>query len=111
MENIYDDYKKNSNSDYVHFNSSNSCNKFIKTVKNFKLGHKCCNNTGCLVYFENYDNITSIDIIHPINYHDEHQFKNYNNLNYKCIIPLVKKYFSPSNEINEIINNIEKKYN
>jgi hypothetical protein len=62
-------------------------------------------------YFENYNNITDVDIIHPINYHHEHQFTNYNNLNYKNITPLIKKYFSPSVEINEIIDNLEKKYN
>jgi hypothetical protein len=62
-------------------------------------------------YFENYNNITDVDIIHPINYHHEHQFTNYNNLNYKNITPLIKKYFSPSVEINEIVDNLEKKYN
>jgi len=33
-------------------------------------------------YFENYNNITDVDIIHPINYYESHQFTNYNNLNY-----------------------------
>lgn len=61
-------------------------------------------------YFENYNNITDVDIIHPINYHWDHQFKNYNDLDYKCITPLIKKYFSLSVEINEIVDNIEKKY-
>ena len=60
-------------------------------------------------YFEHYENIPNVNIIHPINYHWEHQFINYANLDYKCIIPLIKKYFSPSAKINEIINNIEKK--
>jgi hypothetical protein len=62
-------------------------------------------------YFENYNNITDVDIIHPIKYHNEDQFTNYNNLNYKNITPLIKKYFSPSVEINEIVDNLEKKYN
>ena len=62
-------------------------------------------------YFEHYENVPDVNIITPINYHWEHQFINYANLDYKCIIPLIKKYFSPSAKINEIINNIEKKYN
>ena len=62
-------------------------------------------------YFQNYINIPNVNIIHPIKYHHTHQFKNYANLDYKCITPLIKKYFSPSAKINEIVNNIEKKYN
>jgi len=62
-------------------------------------------------YFEHYENVPDVNIIHPINYHHTHQFKNYANLDYKCITPLIKKYFSPSVKINEIVNTIEKKYN
>ncbi len=65
-------------------------------------------------YFENYNNITvtDINIIDPIDFRWDHcQFRNYSNLDYKLITPLIKKYFSPSVEITEIINNIEKKYN
>ena len=62
-------------------------------------------------YFEHYENVPDVNIIHPIDYHWNDQFKNYANLDYKCITPLIKKYFSPSAEINKIINNIEKKYN
>jgi len=62
-------------------------------------------------YFENYNNITDIDIVYPIKYHYDDQFKNYNDLDYNCITPLINKYFSSSVEINNIVNNIEKKYN
>ena len=62
-------------------------------------------------YFENYNNVTDVNIIYSINYHWDYQYKNYSDLDYKCITPLIKKYFSPSVEINELINNIEKKYN
>lgn len=61
-------------------------------------------------YFENYNNVTDVNIIHPINYHWQYQYTNYSELDYKSITPLIKKYFSPSIEIKEIINNIEKKY-
>ena len=62
-------------------------------------------------YFEHYQNIQDVDILYPIRYHHEHQYNNYANIDYKCITPLIKKYFSPSAEINNIINDIEKKYN
>lgn len=62
-------------------------------------------------YFEHYKNVQDVNIIKSINYHWNHQYKNYANLDYKCITPLIKKYFSPSAQINKIINNIEKKYN
>ena len=62
-------------------------------------------------YFEHYENVPDVNIIRPIDYHWSYQFKNYANLDYNGIKPLKKKYFSPSVEINEIINNIEKKYN
>lgn len=62
-------------------------------------------------YFKHYKNIPDINIMHPIDYHWEHQFKNYSVLEYEKINPLIKKYFSPSVEINKIVNNIEEKYN
>jgi len=62
-------------------------------------------------YFENYENVPDVNMIYPIHYHHTYQYVNYANLDYKCITPLIKKYFSPSVEINEIINNIETKYN
>ncbi|MAV65082.1 MAG: hypothetical protein CMG00_07835 [Candidatus Marinimicrobia bacterium] len=62
-------------------------------------------------YFEHYKNISDVNIIHPAQYHHEDQFKNYATLDYKRITPLIKKYFSPSSQINKIVNNIEEKYN
>ena len=63
-------------------------------------------------YFEHYNNITDEYIIPPlINFHWKNQFINYSELDYKHTTPLIKKYFSPTVEINGIINNIEKKYN
>jgi hypothetical protein len=61
-------------------------------------------------YFEHYDNIKT-NIIYPINYHHENQFIDYSKLDYTNISPLIKKYFSPSKTINDIIDNMEKKYN
>jgi hypothetical protein len=62
-------------------------------------------------YFQDYNIVPDLDIIYSIDFCLEHQNKNYNYLDYKSIIPLVKKYFSPSAEINKIVDIIEKKYN
>lgn len=68
------------------------------------------NNDITFHYFENYHNIRGVNILYPINYNHTHQYKNYNDLDYKCITPLIKKYFSPSTKINKIVNILEKKY-
>ena len=62
-------------------------------------------------YFEHYDNINITSIPISINYHHKDQFKNYSHLDYKNILPIVKKYFSPSLQICDIIKHIENKYN
>ena len=86
------------------------------------------NKTGDITfdYFEHYNNNnnnnnintdtdtdTDTKIIYKnnINFHYNHQFIDYSKLNYNDICPFIKKYFSPSNEINTIIKNMEEKYN
>lgn len=61
-------------------------------------------------YFEHYNNIDSLIPITHIKYHWTDQFINYSGLDYN-IIPLVKKYFSPSKNITSIIDNMCNKYN
>ena len=64
-------------------------------------------------YFENYENINiNIDVNNTIITSDcrEPQFSDYRMINFKHITPFIKKYFTPSKEIYEIINNIEEKY-
>lgn len=62
-------------------------------------------------YFEQDVNITDIDILSPIHYTHNNQFTPYRYLDYKSLSPLIKKYFTPSMEINTIIHTIETKYN
>lgn len=64
-----------------------------------------------LHYFKNYSDVTDVNIIYPINYHFTDQHKNYLNIDYEHITPVIKKYFSPSVKINTIVNDLEKKYN
>ena len=61
-------------------------------------------------YFEHYDNI-HLDIKDKIDYGNGYQFKDYSTIDYGNICPLIKKYFSPSIKIREIVNTIENKYN
>ena len=64
-------------------------------------------------YFEKYYNITNeIEIDEKkIDYDQNYQYENYQNLNYEKIIPLIKKYFTPSQKIIHIIAYLEQKYN
>jgi hypothetical protein len=92
-------------------NSNKRLPDIVDSSEQFRVYKNDKNKDITFDYFENYNNVTDVNIIHPINYHNRYQFNNYYHLDYKCIIPLIKKYFSPSVEINEIVNNIENKYN
>lgn len=95
--------------------------KFIKSEKKlpdnvdssqqFRWYKKVWNQDITYDYFEHYENIPNISIKDEIEYNHEHQFRNYSDIDYSGLNPLIQKYFSPSRETNEIINNIEKKYN
>lgn len=61
-------------------------------------------------YFKNYKNILKSDVIFPIKYHHNHQFKIYSDIDYQSLTPLIHKYFSPSNGIKNIITQIKEKY-
>ena len=82
--------------------------KINNRIKNIKSNKKIKDIT--YEYFEHYDNIED-DVLYPIKYHWNDQFLNYSLLDYSHISPLVKKYFSPSKIVNDIIYNMEKKYN
>ena len=94
-------------------NSNKRLPDIVDSSKQFKLYKNDKNKDKDITfdYFEHYENVPDVNIIHPIDYNWGHQFIHYANLDYKCITPLIKKYFSPSAKINEIVNNIEKKYN
>jgi hypothetical protein len=62
------------------------------------------------LYFEHYDKIKDITIQYPIKYYHTHQFMDYSRLDYTKIIPLVKKYFSPSKQILNNVEAIKNKY-
>jgi hypothetical protein len=62
-------------------------------------------------YFEHYDNRTKIIYEKNVYYDEDYQLIEYNKLDYEGIVPFVKKYFTPCQQIREIVSNIEVKYN
>ena len=84
---------------------------YVDSSQQFSWYKKNQNQDITYKYFEHYDNIKDISINYPINYDWEYQFVDYSKFDYNNIIPIIKKYFSPSKKIINIINNIEQKYN
>jgi hypothetical protein len=70
-------------------------------------------NTGIVNCYFNEDtlNNTTIEYKDPVKYGAYFQFINYKLINYKSLIPFLIKYFTPSNDILDIIFNIQTKYN
>jgi hypothetical protein len=62
-------------------------------------------------YFEDYNNISIFKPKLNIDYHHNKQFDDYSTVALKDINPLINKYFTPSDSVKTIINNIENKYN
>jgi len=61
-------------------------------------------------YFKHYSDVKiELDKDH-IDYFNYYQFLDYSKLNYKTLNPIVKKYFSPSDNIENIVRTIEQKY-
>ena len=61
-------------------------------------------------YFKHYNEYDTICFDISIDYHEGYQYADYSTLKYNDIIPFMIKYFSPSVEIENIIADIEKKY-
>jgi len=92
----------------------NKFNKLPLNVNSSELfsWYKCGANTDITdEYFQNYNDIVLENLKSPVDYFEWYQFSDYSNLDYLNIIPIVKKYFSPSEQIQEIIRTIEQKYN
>ncbi len=61
-------------------------------------------------YFQHYGEKGFLEYTNYIDFNESQQYSNYNFLNYKEINPIIEKYFSPSEEIKNIISDIELKY-
>lgn len=62
-------------------------------------------------YFEHYETIQiqPETIRHPIHYCFDHQFMDYSTLDYN-ILPIIKKYFSPSKQIIDMVDHFKDRY-
>lgn len=94
-----------------YFNNNKILPEIIDCSEVFTL-YKVTNNDITFDFFEEYDNINII-----INYEknvpttrDNFQFDNYKNVDYSAILPFVKKYFLPSKDIIDIMNNLLSEY-
>ena len=93
----------------------------VDSSQQFKWYKECQNEDITFNYFEHYDNINvNNEIIKKIHVNDmpdkhlmpgENQFTVYQYLDFDSIKPVITKYFSPSKNILNIIQNMEKKYN
>jgi len=96
-----------------YINSNKKIPEFVDSSTQFELYKNNNSNDITYHYFAHYDNFRDIVDINPnyhINYTHKYQFMDYSKLDYHNIVPLIQKYFSPSNNINHIICNLEQKY-
>lgn len=61
-------------------------------------------------YFKHYDEINKSCLLNNINYIHDNQFMNYSKLEYDKLIPLITKYFSPTDLIIKHMLKMEEKY-
>lgn len=98
-----------------YINSNKNLPEYVDSSKQFKFYKKQNNNNDITYhYFIHYDNLQDTAIINPnnhIHYTHTDQFIDYSKLDYDNIVPIVNRYFSPSNRINNIIHYMENKYN
>jgi hypothetical protein len=93
-----------------YINNNRTIPYYIDSSKQFELYKNKEDDDITFDYFEHYDKIPDSRTNYPIQYHWTYQFIDYAKLDYQKIIPIVRKYFSPSKQINDIIKNIEQKY-
>lgn len=96
-----------------YINCNNKTPITVDSSRQFEL-YKNDNNVNITYeYFDHYDNQPNIffDKKLYIKYHWQDQFKDYSKIDYKNIVPIINKYFSPSENINNIKKTIEDKYN
>lgn len=100
--------KLNKITDFV--NENKKIPDSVDSSGSFRWYKKNLNEDITFEYFEHYDNLDNVEYSNRINYHNRDQFKDYSKIDYKNISPILKKYFSPSENICNIITNLEKKY-
>ena len=95
-----------------YFNKYKECPYKIDSTKQFK-DYKINQNKDYTYEYIKLNNsliINYCDDIKITNEDREEQFSNYKNINFNDIEPFINKYFSPSDNILNIVNNLENKY-
>lgn len=99
-----------------YFNQNKTCPKHVDTTKSFywyKTQEELENNVDIRSkYFieDNAKQIKYIKDVYTTNEDTEQQFTDFDKLNYQEIRPFIEKYFSPTYEINLIIEQMVRKY-
>jgi hypothetical protein len=94
-----------------YFNSNKKLPEVVDTSASFEWYKINTSRDTTFDYFMDYNKTADIEYVKDIDYDHEHQYLNYSQLDYTGLNSFIKKYFSPSNEIEEIIECVEKKYN
>ena len=93
-----------------YFNNYHKLPNFIDSSKHFSLyKYNGCKNDICNDFFQITNTI--INYTNNIDFHPSFQTENYRYINYNILRPFINKYFLPSKECIEIINNFIKQYN
>jgi hypothetical protein len=94
-----------------YFNQNNKVPDTIDSTEQFKLYKPHCKKDNDITndYFINNNNL--LEYKQFIDFHWLFQFIDYNKLNYKVLTPFIDKYFTPTEEIYNIISTLETKYN
>jgi FkbM family methyltransferase len=95
----------------LYFNAVKKLPIFVDSSKQLDL-YKFGTNMNDIThqYFSNNLDY-EINYEYPIDFREQYQYSNYENLNFKDLTHFVKKYFTPSEDIKNDINYIENKYN
>lgn len=105
LNSLVDYFNKNKNLPII-LDTSDCFSLYKKWVNNL-----CSNNDITYHFFKNY-NLQHITINHTNDIYFNHcqQFYNYRDINFKDLQPFINKFFQPSDDIFEIIDDIETKY-
>jgi hypothetical protein len=95
------------------FNNIKRLPNIVDSSEQFSLYKGLSDDDITFEYFEHYDNINTHPFIYTtdVDYKVDKQFFYYKLLAYNDICPFIQKFFSPSTQIQNIIQTIETKYN
>jgi len=95
-----------------HFNNNKELPNEVDTTEQYEWYKEYNNNDITFKYFKHYNEIEeTITYEREIDFKEWYQYKVYSKLDYNGILPFVKKYFTPSDNINKIMTEMENKYN